>query len=343
MTIHAGDTAEERTSSSGRWGAARTIASSFRHEALLYDGLDTFVDATVAFIEAGLDEDAATLVVVNAAKIDALRAALGPKAAAVDFADMATIGANPSRIIPAWSDFVTSHSGSGRPLRGIGEPIWAERTSAELAECHIHESLLNLVFAEGPAFWLLCPYDTKSLDAAALAGARRNHVFVQAGADHRESEHFSPSAADLFGEPLPASPDDADSLHFVRDDLSEVRRLVGRRARACGLDGDRATDLIFAINELATNSVIHGEGGGTVVVWRERDTLLCEVRDAGILDRPLVGRVRPGVAQPGGRGLWLVNQLCDLVQVRTLSSGTVVRVHQHLTPDAGRTDGGRVS
>ena len=40
----------------------------------------------------------------------------------VAFADMANVGANPARIIPAWSDFVASHSGSGRPLRGIGEP-----------------------------------------------------------------------------------------------------------------------------------------------------------------------------------------------------------------------------
>jgi len=48
----------------------------------------------------------------------------------------------------------------------------------------------------------------------------------------------------------------------------------------------------------------------------------------------LAGRVRPSVAQPNGRGLWLVNQLCDLVQLRTLADGTVVRVHQHL-PAAG--------
>jgi len=31
----------------------------------------------------------------------------------------------------------------------------------------------------------------------------------------------------------------------------------------------------------------------------------------------------------GGHGLWLVNQLCDLVQMRTFASGSVVRVHLH--------------
>jgi anti-sigma regulatory factor (Ser/Thr protein kinase) len=323
MTTRASDTAEERLH------PPRSV-SSFRHEALLYETFDTFVDGTVAFLEDGLAQDAATLVVVNAAKIEALRAALGPKADKVAFADMATVGANPSRIIPVWSDFVASHSSRGRPLRGIGEPIWAERTAAEMAECHIHESLLNLAFAETSTFWLLCPYDMKALDADALGGARRNHAFMQAGTDHRESAQFAPPTDDLFADPLPPAPAHAESLSFGSEDLPEIRRLVERRAVAAGLDSDRAADLLIAVNELATNSVVHGGGTGTLAVWRDGPALLCEVSDAGRFDRPLAGRVRPTVVQPSGRGLWLVNQLCDLVQVRVLAASTVVRVHQRL-------------
>ena len=29
----------------------------------------------------------------------------------------------------------------------------------------------------------------------------------------------------------------------------------------------------------------------------------------------------------GGRGVWLANQLCDLVQIRSGAAGTVVRLH----------------
>ena len=36
---------------------------------------------------------------------------------------------------------------------------------------------------------------------------------------------------------------------------------------------------------------------------------------------------QPVLDQPGGRGLWLANQLCDLVQVRTFELGNVVRIH----------------
>ena len=51
----------------------------------------------------------------------------------------------------------------GRPMRGIGEPIWAERSPAELVECQRHESLLNVAFAGSAGFYLMCPYDTTSL------------------------------------------------------------------------------------------------------------------------------------------------------------------------------------
>ena len=55
--------------------------------------------------------------------------------------------------------------------------------------------------------------------------------------------------------------------------------------------------------------------------------MLCEISDRGRFDEPLAGRVRPAPDQPDGRGLWLVNQLCDLVQIRSSPAGNVVRLH----------------
>ena len=49
---------------------------------------------------------------------------------------------------------------------------------------------------------------------------------------------------------------------------------------------------------------------------------MCEVRDAG--------RERPAIDRDGGRGLWMVNQLCDLVELRSGDMGTVVRIHTWL-------------
>ena len=51
------------------------------------------------------------------------------------------------------------------------------------------------------------------------------------------------------------------------------------------------------------------------------------MRDDGSFDEPLAGRVRPMPAQMGGYGLWVANQVCDLVQIRSLPGGSAVRLH----------------
>jgi anti-sigma regulatory factor (Ser/Thr protein kinase) len=115
-------------------------------------------------------------------------------------------------------------------------------------------------------------------------------------------------------------------VDFGPDGLAGLRALVAARALAFGLARARAEDLVLAVHELATNSVRHGGGHGTCRLWREGTSLVCEVSDRGWITDPLAGRRRPPVDQPGGRGLWLVNQLCDVVEVRSSPGGTVVRV-----------------
>ena len=61
---------------------------------------------------------------------------------------------------------------------------------------------------------------------------------------------------------------------------------------------------------------MHGGGRGIVRLWREDETLVCDVRDQGIIRDPLAGRMRPDVDAFGGRGLWIANAVCQLVQIR---------------------------
>ena len=105
----------------------------------------------------GFRHEAFLYAVVDAAKIAALRAVLDGDAERVQFPDMATVGRNPARIIPAWQAFVDQHSAKGQRLLGISEPIWAGRSPDELIECHHHEALLNEAFVDTAGFWLLCP------------------------------------------------------------------------------------------------------------------------------------------------------------------------------------------
>ena len=110
-----------------------------------------------------------------------------------------------------------------------------------------------------------------------------------------------------------------------------------------GLDAGRTQELMTAVNEVATNSVRHGPGGGSLRIWQEDAAVVCEIRDIGQFSNPLADRQRPSPIHTSPRGLWLANQLCDLVQIRNFADGTVVRLHMRrrpqlrlsVVPDAG--------
>ena len=303
----------------------------YRHEALFYSGPDEFMAGTLPFLRDGVAAGEPTLVVLAAHKIEALREALDGDADHVRFADMAEVGTNPARIIPAWQQFVAEHAGGGRALRGIGEPIWAERSTAELAECQRHEALLNACFSD-PDFWLLCPYDTTALGAAVIEEARRNHPFVSAHGVAEPSGSFPgiKALAAPFAEPLPDPPGRAAVLPVDAVGLRVIREFVARYAYRAELAPDRIDDLVLTVHELAANTVRHGGGEGTLSIWREGDAVVCEVRDRGRIEDPLAGRVEPAAGAVGGRGLWMANQLCELVQIRSFPDGGAVRVHKRL-------------
>jgi anti-sigma regulatory factor (Ser/Thr protein kinase) len=309
---------------------AQTICShsaGFAHEALLYAGDDGFVEGTAPFVREGIAAGEGILVAVPQRRAGLLRKELGDDADRVLFADMEQLGRNPGRIIPAWRDFVDEHTVLGQPIRGIGEPVWRERTSDELAECQRHEVLLNLAFSDEPPWTLLCPYDTTTLDAAVIEEAFRSHPVVWEGGRRADSSRYA-DPSDLFDAhdtDLPPRPADAETMSFGLDDVSAVRALVGRHAARAGLAPERAADLVLAASEAATNSVLHGGGRGDFAIWRDGAAVVGEVRDAGRISDPLAGRRRPSLDALDGRGLWVVHQLCDLVEVRSLADGTVIR------------------
>ncbi len=298
----------------------------FRHEALFYAGLDGFVSACAAFLTEGIAVGEPALVAVTPDKIAALREAVDGPDDLVSYVDMAELGRNPARIIPAWVAFAGDRRAERPRLRGIGEPIWATRSAAELAECQRHEALINLAFAGAEDFRLVCPYDVTALPAPVIEEARRSHPLLGDGTEVYDSPTYEPVAA-RDSRPLPEPVVPTQELLFRRGPLDLVRLHVARRATAFGLGVRRVDDLELAVSEVAANSIRHGGGRGLLRTWVEADTLIAEIRDAGTLDEPLAGRHAPAPDQEGGWGLWLVNQLVDLAQIRTSENGTVVRLH----------------
>jgi anti-sigma regulatory factor (Ser/Thr protein kinase) len=301
----------------------------YRHEAFFYRGDEEFLAGTLPLVREAVDAEAAVLVAIPKRRAAVLREALDGHREGVDFADMEELGRNPGRIIPAWRTFVRTHAdGETAPL-GIGEPIWPERSEAELVECQRHETLLNLAFTPETPWTLLCPYDARRLPHDVLEAARRNHPHVhEHGGSHR-SEAYARAIPGC--EPLPAPAVEPDEVSYAgTEGLSALRELIAARAEREGLRRARAADLVLAVHELATNTLHYARGGGVLRIWREDATLLVEVADGGHIADPLAGRDCPPPTELGGRGLYLVNQLCDLVQLRSSPEGSVIRIHMQL-------------
>lgn len=295
----------------------------FRHEALVYGDPADFLAGTLPFLRAALEAGEPALVAVSRRNTRLLEGELGADADEIRFAPMEELGRNPARIIPFWRDFVEARG--GRPARGIGEPVWPGRGAAEIDECRRHESLLNVAFSQSSPWSLLCSYDGAALSDAVLTGVSHSHPSVtRRGASEPSGDYLA--ECDCLAGALPDPPEAAEAFVFDRNKLFSVRRWVERVAEEAGIARQQAADLVGAASELAANSVAHGGGVGTVRAWREPGCLLIEFEDQGTIDEPLVGRLRPDIAQERGRGLWLANQLCDLVQIRSSALGTQVRL-----------------
>jgi anti-sigma regulatory factor (Ser/Thr protein kinase) len=298
----------------------------FHHRALLYADESEYLAGTVPFVEAGLEAGEPVLVAVPQERLELLRSALSIAHPLLQLADMRVLGRNPARIIPAWSDFARPLLAEGRTLRGIGEPVWSGRSPDELVECTWHEALLNLAFSDADGFTLLCPYDTGAVDPQVIERAHTTHPHIGDPTRVEPSPAYEPSIPDCLDEPLSPVPDGVEWITFGAADHPALRSRFRDAAVTARLGPQTVDDAVVAINEAMANTVRHAGGRGRLAIWTDRSALVCEIRDDGRIQDPLVGRRRPVIGQAGGRGLWLMTQLCDLVQLRHTDEGLTVRL-----------------
>jgi anti-sigma regulatory factor (Ser/Thr protein kinase) len=299
---------------------------SLLHDGLLYRSSEDYLAGVLPFVHEGLAAGQPTLVAVPEPSLTLIREGLNGATASVEFADMTRVGRNPGRIIPAIHHFLDAHP--AERTRFVGEPIWPGRSEAEIREATRHEAMVNEVFAD-ELVDILCPYDASQLDAAVVADAWRTHPTVIDNAERHASTHYTdPQRIYAEADPLsPEPPNDVPVIAVQADDLAGVRSFVRHFAHDIGLTPRRTQDLVLAVNEIATNTIVHTQAAGTLQIWAEPQSVICEVRDSGFITDAFVGRRPPSDAADHGRGLWMTHQLCDLVQVRSTAAGTTIRMH----------------
>jgi anti-sigma regulatory factor (Ser/Thr protein kinase) len=130
-------------------------------------------------------------------------------------------------------------------------------------------------------------------------------------------------------EPCPPPARDAMSYPYTTD-LAAIRVIVQRYAITAGLPEARAIDLVLAVSEVAANTVRHAKSSGSLQIWYDTHEIVCQLHDEGTITDPLAGRRQPSLEARGGHGLWIVNEVCDWVELRSDETGTTIRLHMNL-------------
>ncbi len=302
------------------------FAGAFRHLAFFYRDERHYLAQLSAFADAGLASGEPVFIAVPGSKGGLLREHL-TKSGDLRFADMAQLGRNPARLIPEVQDFISGHP--RQRVRYIGEPIWPGRSAAETCEATRHEALINLAFADTSAT-IVCPYDIAGLAPSVVGGAGHTHPGILAnGRTTPEARYAGPGIFPPGCDgPLPAPPANAETLGYETD-LRPLRSLVADHAHRAGLPDERAGNLVLAASEIGANTLGHTGAGGTVHIWHTETEVLCQVQDQGWINDPLAGRTRHA-PEARGHGLWVVNQVCDLAEMRTGRGGTTIRLHMRI-------------
>lgn len=310
----------------------------FVHSALIYQSQQEYLDSVTRFVSDGLAMDEAVMVAVPPDKLAQLHDALGTGGESPErlrMVDITEAARNPSRFMAMEGCFVDDHP--DRRVRIVSQLAWPGRTEEELVACVEHEALINGAM-DGYQVTGLCLYDGSRLGEDMLADARATHPLLWSGDALQRSADYAPDAAlQRCNRPLPANPGAVTYLVKKSTDLSPARSFATNYAGWIGLSPDGIEDLQLVATELASNSLMYTDGACQLAFWRDDGYLVCEARDTGCFEDPLVGRMDPGPCGPASRGLYLVNAISDLVRTHTTPSGTTIQAYLRFEPSAGPT------
>ena len=307
-------------------GTASGPAKGFIHQALIYGSDQEFIDVALPFVEEAVAAGEPALVAVQERHVRNLHSALGGTPPGVTLFSVDQWYETSARTRDKFGRWVAEHAGSTGRVRVIGEPPWSIGHEAQVRDWARYEAVLNVAFAEYPVSFI-CPYDATVLPPEIIEHAHSTHPEIVAGGHTSGSETYEDPVefcTRLDSSVTRPTGDPDETISFGLTDLPDLRGIVGDLAMTTGLARSRADELVLAVNEVATNAVLHGQSPATVRIWHQEGELVFEVSDAGegITDA-LAGQLAPPSASLGGRGLWLTRLVCDAVEIREGSGCTV--------------------
>lgn len=298
------------------------------HRAFVYASPAEYVDVVGSFLDDGARAGDGALVIVDADRAAWLRAALGPGLAGAALLDAATTYDPPGAAAAALVRHLRAVPDGQQRQRLVAEAPVARWPAALRADHVRREATLNALLGELPTT-LLCPYDARLLDGAALDRLAHTHPTVHAAGTASVSSTFvDPRALVTSSSAVVTPPAGAAEITCdAPEELATARAFVRSCCRAAGRSATVTEELTVAAGEVLTNALLHGGPPRRLLAYDEDRALVLHVHDHGPgLTDPLAGFLPPTDAATHGRGLWAARQLADVVEVATDDSGTHVRI-----------------
>lgn len=300
------------------------------HDALFYSTDSELVRVAVPFLHAGLAADETAVLICDERKNALLSAALGHDDR-IRVLTQHDVYQRPPAAIAAYTRLIEQQIAAGaRRVRVVGELNFKDRPET-WDEWLRYESVVNQAFATFPV-WVMCGYDTRAVPAPVLARVEATHPNLLRAGSRAASQHYVEPAEYLRRSfPEVHDPIEIGAPAFQAEAVTEAGSLRSKlqTALAAGGHARRSIDaIVTAVNEVASNALIHGAPPVQVRVWSTSDRSLCTVTDHGAgFDDPFAGYLYDPDAARNGRGLWLTRQVCDTVQAHRLGDTFTVRLN----------------
>lgn len=302
---------------------------SAQHTGLAFSGVDQFVAAATPYLRSGVDQGEAVIAVASKRNLGALQAELGSRGRHVDFFDNADWYDSQARTLHRYLRYWNERNEMGwKPLRILGEPIRPGHCEEDIRRWTAFENGINDLIRSMPVR-MLCAYDL-SIQANTMHNVEVSHPHMAHGESTRpssryvEPQSFSAARASV---PLPVPKNGVSFVPFSGATLCALREAVAEFAARAALDRATKIDLFVAIGEAVANAVRHGGGEGMLRIWRDREIVADVIAYEGRFENVMHGYFPPAQYAESGRGLWVIRQICEWVEIRPRTSGSIVRMH----------------
>lgn len=295
-------------------------SDAMRHDLLVYDSDEQYMEQMVPFFEAGLERGNALVAVPARATAPLLREALGPASEQVRFHICEDWYTRPEAALASYDAAVRACLRDG--ATGVCVVAEVPFCSSQYGwDSWIrYEAIFNAAFAGRPVT-VMCTYDSRVVPKRVLDAVRRSHPYVVSDGRHENPVYQEPAELLRSFEPAPEPLPELHDLPVDVDPRALRGALSGELADA-GVAPSQAEGMILAASEAVVNATRHGDGVRRIRVGGRHGTFACEVTDrGGRLKDPLAGYVPPATPIASGAGLWAARQLTRRLDIAPSPEG----------------------